>query len=78
MISANDIVLRYRKLTFWCGQTATKTLEGTDRASFFMNAIDYINGVKMVDPWEERIRARAGKVTVVGRHTQDQASIVSK
>ena len=50
---ASIVLLIIISHTLWCGQAATKAPEGTDRASFLVNAIDYVYSVKMVDSWEE-------------------------
>jgi hypothetical protein len=52
-ISFNSLTHYHHSHTLWCGQAATKAPEGTDRASFLVNAIDYVYSVKMVDSWEE-------------------------
>lgn len=52
--------------TLWCGEAATKALEGTNRASLLVDAVDHVHGVKMVDAWE-RLES-VGENKMVGNH----------
>lgn len=57
------------------GQATTEALEGKDRASCLMNAINQVDGVKVVDTKQSRVSGRGVYDRMVGRHTQGQARI---